>query len=422
MAKSAFFTARLLSFLLLLTSQITLIEAQPTVAQQTTDSATTHIYAILSGTHNYLDALTLASQMPAQCGEQPHLLTISDQQEQDFIFTFTSGDIWIGYDDRASEGSFVWVTGETTTYTNWSPSEPNNSGGDEDAALMSQFGGTWNDLPTSGHNYKVVIEWDCGSTPPSPGAGGDPHFKLFNGKSFDFHGHCDLLLLDTTLADGARLMIQVRSSPYKEIFSYISEAAIQIDDHVLTIGSSGQHSIDGVPQVVGKTEPLAVDEVRRYPVQSSKAKRKPRYVYKIHLGNGPHGKEEIDIREYKNWITISILHPSASNMNKSKGLLGRFPDGALVGKDGKLIHTNYDDFGQDWQVPPGESLLGPGPFSDSCAPSQALETRRHRRLQESSITRAQATKACEHWGNQMEDCINDVQISGDLEMANAGPV
>ena len=261
------------------------------------------------------------------------------------------------------------------------------------------------------------------SPPPSVGAGGDPHFKLFSGLSFDFHGHCDLLLLDTTLADGAHLVIHVRSSPFKKIFSYISEAAVRIGDHVLTIGSGGQHAIDGVPQVVGKTGALVVDESHQYPIQSSKAHNKPRHVYKIHLGNGPHGKQEIDIREYKNWITVTILHPSASNLERSKGLLGRFPDGALLGKDGKTIHTSYDDFGQDWQVPPSDSLLGPGPFLDSsCAPLEALKNRRHRRLEESSITRSQAREVCQHWGNQMEDCINDVLVSGDLEMADAGPL
>jgi len=265
----------------------------------------------------------------------------------------------------------------------------------------------------------------CGP-PVSVGAGGDPHIKLFSGASFDFHGHCDLLLLDSpAAANGAGVSIQVRSSPYKETFSYTSAAAIQIGDHVLTIGSNGQHAIDGVPQVVGKTGALVVDKLHQHPVHSS-ASKKGRHVYKIHLKNGPdHGREEIDVREYKNWITIAIIHPTLANWEKSVGLLGRFPDGALLGRDGKTIHASYVDFGQDWQVAPGDSLLGPGPFLDhSCAPLEAQVKLRRigRRLEESSITRAQAAKACEHWGNQIEDCVNDVQISEDLEMANTMPI
>jgi len=273
------------------------------------------------------------------------------------------------------------------------------------------------------HLAEVQVFGSCGA--PSVGAGGDPHIKLFSGEQHDFHGHCDLLLIESpSVADGAGLSIQVRSSPYKEIFSYISEAAIQIGGRVLTIGSGGKHAIDGVPQILGETGSLVVDDLHQHPVQSS-ATWKGRRVYKIHLGDGPHGKEEIVIREFKNWITVSIIHASAANLEKSKGLLGRFPDGALLGKDGKTIHTSYDDFGQDWQVPPGDSLLGPGPFLDSsCAPLQALKDirLRGRRLGESSITRAQAMEACKHWRSQMENCITDVQVSGDLEMANAGPL
>jgi len=266
---------------------------------------------------------------------------------------------------------------------------------------------------------EVEVFGACG--PGSAGAGGDPHFKLFSGQSFDFHGHCDLLLLESpSVAGGAGLSVQVRSSPYKEIFSYISEAAVQVGNAVLTIGAGGQHTINGVPQVVGETASLVVDKAHVFPVQSS-ATWKGRRVYKIHLGDGPDGKEELIIREFKNWITVTFFHPSASNLGSSRGLLGHFPDGAMLGRDGKTIHTSYDAFGQDWQVPPGESLLGPGPFSASCVPLQA-QKRRLRRLEEASIAREQAMTVCKHWGDQMEDCINDVQISGDLEMANAGPV
>jgi len=130
----------------------------------------------------------------------------------------------------------------------------------------------------------------------------------------------------------------------------------------------------------------------------------------------------MDIRECTTWITITVLHPTAANLEKSVGLLGRFPDGALLGRDGKTVHTSFDDFGQDWQAPPGDSLLGPGPFLDnSCAPLQAKKDHL-RRLGESSIAKAQAEKACKHWGNQIEDCINDVQISEDLEMAKTLPI
>ena len=66
-----------------------------------------------------------------------HLVTINDQAEQDWLeATFTQpsspGDpqplrtLWIGFNDRAVEGTWVWSSGEPVTYTHWQPYEPNN--------------------------------------------------------------------------------------------------------------------------------------------------------------------------------------------------------------------------------------------------------------------------------------------------------
>lgn len=92
-----------------------------------------------------------------------HLVTINSQVEQDFITnTFLSGanknrKYWIGLNDEASEGNFVWVSGEPVTYTSWFPGEPNNGSNVEDYVAMnyhhaSGIGdpGLWNDEPLGG--------------------------------------------------------------------------------------------------------------------------------------------------------------------------------------------------------------------------------------------------------------------------------
>jgi len=87
-----------------------------------------------------------------------NLVTINDAAENQWVFD-TFGDfggvqrnLWIGYNDEAVDGTFVWVSGETPGYTNWNPGEPNASNdgpGGEDYAVITapafSGSGVWND-------------------------------------------------------------------------------------------------------------------------------------------------------------------------------------------------------------------------------------------------------------------------------------
>jgi hypothetical protein len=80
-----------------------------------------------------------------------HLVTINDQEESDWLVATFGGteNYWIGFNDRAAEGNWVWVgpgnTGKSVVYTNWAPNEP-SPGFKEDCA-MTNWGtpGKWND-------------------------------------------------------------------------------------------------------------------------------------------------------------------------------------------------------------------------------------------------------------------------------------
>jgi hypothetical protein len=94
-----------------------------------------------------------------------HLATIGSATENEFlrasVLGFDGQDRrgWIGLNDVALEGTFVWTSGEPVTYTNWSPGEPNNSGGAENYVEMFGSNGMWNDnrnLPTGLLVYPIV--------------------------------------------------------------------------------------------------------------------------------------------------------------------------------------------------------------------------------------------------------------------------
>lgn len=56
--------------------------------------------------------------------------------------------VHIGFNDKAREGSFVWVNGENSnSFTNWNSGEPNNGWHVEHCTHMYKDNGVWNDIP-----------------------------------------------------------------------------------------------------------------------------------------------------------------------------------------------------------------------------------------------------------------------------------
>ena len=126
-------------------------------------------------TYYLLEASTWTEAETAAVGLGGHLATIRNQAENTWVYdTFNyvdSGDngrggLWIGLNDIDTEGNFVWTSGEATSYLNWAPNQPDNTGEEDYVLIWEKSGeeGMWNDTRNDNwanmHNYPTygVVE------------------------------------------------------------------------------------------------------------------------------------------------------------------------------------------------------------------------------------------------------------------------
>ncbi|MFN8287950.1 MAG: glycine-rich protein [Chitinophagales bacterium] len=108
-------------------------------------------YYLSNGTSTWATAKTNAE---SQC---TNLVAISSATEQTYVQNILNSAVrWQGLTDEITEGTFVNVNAEPTTYTNWNAGQPDNAGTGEDYAEI-QTTGLWNDGPGTGP-YRAIME------------------------------------------------------------------------------------------------------------------------------------------------------------------------------------------------------------------------------------------------------------------------
>ena len=113
----------------------------------------THTYFISTQKETWQKADSIASSLGG------HLVSINSVTENLFLSTAVLDRFWIGLTDSVTEGTFVWTSGETVSYTNWSVLQPDNSGNSDYALFNTSVLSFWDDLPDSPQLF--VIEFDC---------------------------------------------------------------------------------------------------------------------------------------------------------------------------------------------------------------------------------------------------------------------
>ena len=130
------------------------------------------------------------------------------------------------------------------------------------------------------------------------------------------------------------------------------------------------------------------------------------------------------VTAFKDLVSVKMDNATMASFGASVGLMGAYPSGMKLARDGKTVMEDPDMFGQEWQVQQGEAMLFDSVRAPQhpqvCTPPGARK-QTGRRLGEGSITEEAAEMACADWKDEHKElCVYDVLAMGDLEVAQAG--
>jgi cysteine-rich repeat protein len=80
---------------------------------------------------------------------QARLASIRSDQELANVLVITASDAWIGANDQASEGEYVWSDGEPFDFEAWATFEPSDDGDDGEDCVLVRPTGLWADAVCS---------------------------------------------------------------------------------------------------------------------------------------------------------------------------------------------------------------------------------------------------------------------------------
>ena len=277
--------------------------------------------------------------------------------------------------------------------------------------------------------------------------------------SFDYHGECDLVMLSSpTFASGSGLSVHIRTTRVDGrvlSYSYISGAAVGIGNNILEVQQDGTLFVNGKRYVAVHTGDTNVSNVflpgefATYPLTKNmigKKKKITQYVLNLTDTNfdGVEDKpKDLDamikpmtITIHANPRTHMLFVKIDCNIEDGIGLLGNPLSGnRLLGRDGVTdMSKDWKIYGEEWQVRDTEhklfqELRAPQ-YPDSCiyyasdkGHSKKIHNLRRRLLADGEdtkgmVTREAAKDACADFdGVNKDNCVHDVMVMGDLEVA-----
>lgn len=119
-------------------------------------------------TYSLLSQRTWSECESAAIAAGGQLVAINNADENAMLVTQFAGsasEMWIGLNDSASEGTYVWSNGDAYSYTNWNSNEPSGQGApiEDFVVFMAYNSGKWNDY-YGGGSFPCLVE----VVPPTP--------------------------------------------------------------------------------------------------------------------------------------------------------------------------------------------------------------------------------------------------------------
>lgn len=256
-----------------------------------------------------------------------------------------------------------------------------------------------------------------------------------SGQKYDFHGGCDLVLLQNPdFANKLGLTIHIRTK-MESWWSYIEAVVVQIGDQMIEFqgreddgtpiywvnGLSGDDHVQSDANLMALQNQLRA-HMPGFAVIYKKLNSKD-HQFRIDLNLQG---DAISFRNFKKWVQVNVKANKAEHFAGTKGLMGSYPTGALVARDGDTVMTDTDAFGKEWQVLSTEPMLFHEvkgvQHPEVCAMPDAttMAATKKRRLGESLVIQEAAEFACAGVDEDNFDaCVFDVLATNDVEFAGA---
>ena len=194
-----------------------------------------HFYKLVNNppSTDWTDAKIKSSQSN-YFGLQGYLVTITSPQEDNFISSFFTENVWIGASDSVVEGEWRWVTGcegmedggqgrlfwlgnaagssVGGNYSNWYAGNPSNTANEDVANKLYPFGYTWNDANWA-TPYAYVIEYGC--------MPGDPIVNITGNATINLLTTSDTII-NHTMCQGDTFLNHYTSGTWTDTFTSAS--------------------------------------------------------------------------------------------------------------------------------------------------------------------------------------------------------